>query len=34
MEELNLLQMMKEDKDWEDFSLEELEEVLDYVSEE
>ena len=34
MEELNLLQMMKEDADWEDFSLEELEEVLDYVSEE
>ena len=34
MEELNLLQMMKEDKDWKDFSLEELEEVLDYVSEE
>ena len=28
MEELNLLQMMKEDSDWEDFSLEELEEIL------
>jgi hypothetical protein len=34
MEELNLLQMMKNDKDWEDFSLEELEEVLEFVSEE
>jgi hypothetical protein len=34
MEELNLLQMMKEDTDWEDFSLEELEEILEFVSEE
>ena len=34
MEELNLLQMMKQDEDFMDFSLEELEEVLDYVSEE
>lgn len=34
MEELNLLHEMKNDKDWEDFSLEDLEEILEFISEE
>ena len=34
MEELNLLQEMKNDKDWEDFDLEALEEILEFIDEE
>ena len=33
MLDLNLLQEMKEDRDWEEFSLDDLEEILEFALE-
>ncbi len=34
MKELNILHEMKNDKDWEEFNLEELEEILEFIDDE